>query len=102
MSAASLQSPDDPVATFRHKQGQDYQGYVCNLTETCDPANAVQLIIKTQVAPNVTDDEALLVAALPDLVTRTDLDAMHLDGGYNVRRTSTARPWRCAGQWRGR
>jgi len=31
--------------------------------------------------------QALLVAALPDLVARTDLDAMHLDGGYNVRRT---------------
>jgi len=83
LSAASLQSPDDPQATFRRKNGQDYQGYVCNLTETCHPANAVQLIIKTQVAPNVTDDEALLVAALPDLVARTDLDALHLDGGYN-------------------
>ena len=83
LSAASLQSPTDPEATFRHKQGQNYQGYVCNLTETCHPANPVQLITKTQVAPNVTDDEALLVAALPDLVARTDLDEMHLDGGFN-------------------
>jgi len=83
LSAASLQSPDDPAVTFRCKRGQDYQGYVCNLTETCHPANGVQLITKTQVAPNVTDDEALLVAALPDLVARTALDALHLDGGYN-------------------
>jgi hypothetical protein len=35
------------------------------------------------VAPNVTDDEILLVAALPDLVARTDLDDLHLDGGFN-------------------
>jgi hypothetical protein len=83
LSATSLQSPDDPEATFRHKQGQDYQGYVCNLTETCHPANPIQLITKTQVAPNVTDDEALLVAALPNLVARTDLNDMHLDGGFN-------------------
>jgi hypothetical protein len=83
LSAASLQSPDDPEATFRHKQGRDYQGYVCNVTETCHPANGVQLITKTQAAPNVTDDETLLVAALPDLVARTDLDEMHLDGGFN-------------------
>jgi hypothetical protein len=83
LSAASLQSPDDPEATFRRKQGQDYRGYVCNLTETCHPANPIQLITKTQVAPNVTDDEALLVAALPDLVARTDLHEMSLDGGFN-------------------
>jgi len=83
LSAASLQSPDDPAATFRHQRGQDYRGYVCNVTETCHPDNPVQLITKTQVAPNVTDDEALLVAALPDLVARTDLDDLHLDGGFN-------------------
>jgi len=83
LSAASLQSPHDTGATFRHKQGQDYQGYVCNVSETCHPDNDVQLITKTQVAPNVTDDEILLVAALPDLVARTDLGELHLDGGYN-------------------
>ena len=83
LSAASLQSPDDPEATFRRKRGQDYRGYVCNLTETCHPDNPVQLVLKTQVAPNVTDDEVLLVAALPELVARTDLDDLHLDGGFN-------------------
>jgi hypothetical protein len=37
LSANSLQSPDDLEATFRHKSGKGYRGYVANLTETCDP-----------------------------------------------------------------
>ena len=38
-------------ATFRQKGGQ---GYVANLTETCDPDNELQLITQVQVAPNNT------------------------------------------------
>ena len=83
LSAQSLQSPDDWEATFRRKNGQSYQGYVTNVTETCDPANAVQLIVKMQTAPNHSDDAALLEDAVPDLVARTDVDEMRTDGGYN-------------------
>ncbi|MDQ7028288.1 MAG: hypothetical protein Q9O62_00195 [Ardenticatenia bacterium] len=43
MSAHSLQSPDDLEATCREKRGQGYQGYVVNVTETCDPENPAQL-----------------------------------------------------------
>jgi hypothetical protein len=32
LSASSLQSPDDPEATYRQKHGRDYKGYVTNLT----------------------------------------------------------------------
>lgn len=39
LSAASLQSPDDLEATYREKHGKGYQGYVANLSETCDPQN---------------------------------------------------------------
>jgi hypothetical protein len=56
LSAQSLQSPDDQEATYREKYGQKYQGYSANLTETCDPENPLQLITKTQTAPNRTDD----------------------------------------------
>jgi hypothetical protein len=37
LSATSLQSPDDLEATYREKGGQGYQGYMANLSETCDP-----------------------------------------------------------------
>ena len=46
LSADSLQSPDDWEATYRRKRNEDYQGYVANLTETCDPKNKFQLINK--------------------------------------------------------
>ncbi len=83
LSAQSLQSPDDWEATYRNKRGEGYQGYVSNVTETCDPDNDVQLIVKVQTEPNCADDAAMLEEALPDLVARTDVDEMHTDGGYN-------------------
>lgn len=67
MSAASLQSPDDLEDTYREKSGKGYQGYVANLSETCDPQNPLQLITKAQTAANNTDDSQLLAEALPDL-----------------------------------
>ncbi len=79
----SLQSPDDPQATFHRKHGQNYRGYVANVTETCDPSNELQLIVKVQTEPNATDDAHLLIAALPELIERTDLQTLYTDGGYN-------------------
>ena len=82
LSATSLQSPDDLEATFRQKGGKGYQGYVANVTETCHPKNALQLITKVQVAPNHTADSHLLAEALPDLKQRTDLNQLYTDGGH--------------------
>jgi hypothetical protein len=91
LSAASLQSPDDLEATFRQKGGKGYRGYVVNLTETCDPKNALQLtpalaagasVTKVQVASNNTNDGCLLVEALPNLKQRTNLDTLYTDGGH--------------------
>jgi hypothetical protein len=82
LSASSLQSPDDLEATYREKRGQGYQGYVANVTETCDPENDLQLVTKVQVAPNNMDDSQLLAEALPNLGERTDLDTLYTDGGY--------------------
>jgi hypothetical protein len=83
LSADSLQSPDDWEATYREKRGQGHQGYVANLTETCDPENEVQLITQVQVAPNTTDDEQLLVESLPELKARTGVRSLWTDGGFN-------------------
>jgi hypothetical protein len=82
LSASSLQSPDDPEATYRHKGQKDHVGYVTNITETCDPDNPLQLITQVQVAPNNTEDADLLVEALPNLRARTDLATLYTDGGY--------------------
>jgi len=83
LSGNSLQSPDDWEATFRNKGGQGYRGYVANLTETCDPENEVQLLTKVQVDSNFTDDEKLVVEAVPELKARTALAVLWTDGGYN-------------------
>jgi hypothetical protein len=83
LRASSLQSPDDWEATYRRKRGEDYQGYVVNATETCNPENELQLIVKVQTEPNNTDDAAMLDAALPDIKERTGVEQMNTDGGYN-------------------
>jgi hypothetical protein len=83
VSADSLQSLDDPEASYRKKQGESYHGYVSNITETCHPENKVQLIVKVQTEPNVSDDEQMLVDALPDLMERMDVKELYTDGGYN-------------------
>jgi hypothetical protein len=82
LHADSLQSVDDLEATYRRKGSKDYKGYVANLSETCDPDNALQLITKVQVAPNNTNDRDLLLEALPDLKERTALETLYTDGAY--------------------
>jgi len=90
LSASSLQSPDDEQASYRRKRGEDYVGYVGNITETCDPENDLQLIVKVQVEPNTTEDAQMLEEALPELKQRTDLDEMYTDGGYSSQEVDDA------------
>jgi hypothetical protein len=82
ITSGCLQSVDDLEATYRTKGTGHYKGYVANVSETCDPENALQLITKVQVAPNNVDDAQLLAEALPDLKKRTGVDTMLTDGGY--------------------
>ena len=83
ISAQSLQSPDDPEATYRRKRRRRYRGYVANLTETCDEANEVQLIVDVAVEPNSADDGQMLLDAADELAERTDVETLYTDGGYN-------------------
>jgi hypothetical protein len=89
LSAASLQSPDDLESTYREKRGQGYQGYVANVSETCDPENPLQLITKVQAASNNIDDSQLLAQALPNLKERTELETIYTDGGHGGPETDT-------------
>jgi len=81
--SGSVQSPDDPEATYRRKAGKGYRGYVTNITETANPENDIQLIVEVQTEPNTADDAQLLLDALPELQERTDVEEVHVDGGYN-------------------
>lgn len=82
ISPNSLRSPDDPEATYRKKGHQAYEGYVTNVTETCDPTNPLQLVVKMQTAANTTEDTSLLLEALPNLTQRTQLDSVYNDAGF--------------------
>ena len=82
LSPHRLLSPDDFEATQRARRKTIYQGYVTNLTETCDPANPVQLITKVQLDSNNVDDPQLLLAVLPELKKRTGLETLYTDGGF--------------------
>jgi hypothetical protein len=83
----TLQSPDDLDATFRRKREQPYTGFVTNVSETCHPANDLQLIVKMQTAPNAIDDPTLLEEAMPDL-EHLGVRTLRTDGGYNNRQTA--------------
>jgi len=83
----TLQSPDDPEATFRRKRGQKHTGYVANVSETCHPDNELQLAVKVQTAPNATDDPTLLEEAMPDM-ERLGVCKLCTDGGFNNRQTA--------------
>jgi len=82
MSGGTLQSPYDTEATYRTKNHESAKGYVANITETCDPENPMQIITDIQVEPNITDDQTLLVQALPQLKADTELHTLLTDGGY--------------------
>jgi hypothetical protein len=90
ISARSLQSPDDPEATYRAKAGRGHRGYVANVAETCDETNQVQLIVDIAVEPNSADDGEMLVDAVESLVARTDVETLYTDGGYNGPRVDEA------------
>jgi hypothetical protein len=79
----SLQSPDDPEATYRKKDGEAFRGFVLHATETADPENPLQLIVDVAVAPNNQEDSRILHDRLPAMHEKTpDLQELHTDAGY--------------------
>jgi hypothetical protein len=82
LDGSTLQSPDDPEATFRTKSGESSRGYVANITETCDEENKLQLITSVSVRPNTTDDQKLLASDLEHMKERVDVKELLTDAGY--------------------
>jgi len=82
MGSGSLQSPDDPEATFRNK-GEDFRGYALHVAETAGPENALQLITDVAVAPNNVEDSRILNERLAEMHRKTPgLAELHTDGAY--------------------
>jgi hypothetical protein len=83
IGSGSLQSPDDPEATYRNRDEESFRGYVLHLAETADPENALQLITDVAVAPNNVEDSRILGERLPEMHRKTpDLGELHTDGAY--------------------
>jgi hypothetical protein len=83
LTSDCLQSPDDPEATYRKKRTQQSKGQVIHVAETCHPENQLNLITDVAVAPNNTDDAAILAERADAMNEKTpDLKELHTDGGY--------------------
>jgi hypothetical protein len=83
MGSDSLQSPDDPDATYRKKDEEAFQGFVLHATETADPENELQLITDVAVAPNNREDSRILHERLPAMHEKTPaLCELHTDASY--------------------
>ncbi len=83
ISPCSLQNPADGTATFRRKGGEEEQGYVFNVAETCSPVNPVQLLTDIAVYPNTTYDEAIAVERIPAIKERTNVEEMITDANFS-------------------
>ena len=78
----SLQSPDDPTATYR-KKDEAFYGFVLHATETADPAEDLHLITDVVVAPNTRSDGGILNERLVEMQRKTPgLRELHTDGTY--------------------
>jgi hypothetical protein len=91
LSGKILQSPDDPEATYRKKRRETSTGDVLNAVETAHPENPINLLVDVVVAPNTTDDAALLNGRINRLKEKTpELNELHTDGGYGSEANDTA------------
>jgi len=83
IGSGSLQSPDDPEATFNAKSGKKQKGYKVNIAETATPGNELNLINDVSVQPNNVHDGTMLADRMDVIKEHTpELNEMHTDGGY--------------------
>jgi hypothetical protein len=83
LGSGTLQSPDDPDATYNAKGGKPQKGHKVNVVETASPDNDLNLIVDVATDANNVSDGAMLSERMDGLKERTpDLAEMHTDGGY--------------------
>jgi hypothetical protein len=83
MSGDTLQSPDDPDATFRNKGDQKVSGYVTNITETVEDEKP-SIITSVQTEPVTFSDCHFLQDAVSNTerVTGQIVENVYADGAY--------------------
>ena len=83
VSSDSLQSPDDPDATYRDKNGQKVSGYVTNITETVEE-DKPSIITSVQTEPVTFADCHFLEDAVhnTERVTGQLVKNVYADGEY--------------------
>ena len=85
ISAQSIQSPHDTECHYRNKDGNQVKGYAINLTETCDDAQALNLITNVLVDVVSTADCSFLQPAIEttqEVITQ-QIETVNADGAYN-------------------
>ncbi len=83
LGSDTLQSPDDPEATYNAKRGKPQKGHKVNVVETATPENEFNLITEVSVTPNNVSDGMMLAERLDTLKEQTPaLNELHSDGGY--------------------
>ena len=83
LKSDSVQSPDDPDATYRKKQGKSSKGQLINIVETANPDNPINLLTDIAINPNNKDDSKVIGERIDQLKAKTpDLDEIHFDGAY--------------------
>lgn len=81
VASDSLQSPFDPDASYDGHKGVGYQAQI---SETCVPDNAIQVITRVEVEAAHESDNQAIVPALVDLGERAiGPDRMFADTAYN-------------------
>lgn len=83
VASDSLQSPDDPDATYRDKGGQKVSGYVTNITETIE-SDKPSIITSVQTEPVTFADCNFLQNAISNTerVTGHLVENVYADGAY--------------------
>jgi hypothetical protein len=83
LRSGHMQSPDDPDATYRNKNGKKSIGQTIQVTETAHPENKLNLLTDIHITPNNIDDSRALNGRIDHLKSKTpDLIEHHIDGAY--------------------
>lgn len=84
ITAASIQNPSDPDATYRSKAGKNHKGYVGNVIETVGE-NGDSLITGTSYEQNIHSDSAFCKEYLTNRPDGEEPEIMIADGAYSGR-----------------
>ena len=81
MSAAMMQNPSDPEATFRSKAGKEHRGYTANLEESVGKSGSV--VTDYQYEQNTCSDSQFIRKHLEQMEKQEEKTVIVADGAYS-------------------